>query len=219
MELEMESLPRSPALLEALSDRILHGMPHAVWREVFLGAGQEGIRFEQRQLSLVHVDSDPTPGDGAGHLAFRGALKVLAARYGGQLDPIGEASALLAFDEPAAAVRMAMALQRRNVERSLRVGVVSGPCVLGEFEAAGYCFSTPVGTLPDRAARAAAAAASGSIVISPETYGPLERELDAETTGCLLMHEYHDSNFAHATITFTPPNNAALSTFAGLGLT
>ena len=58
-------------LLEALSDKVLHQLPPAVWRELFLGAGRDSICFEERELTLVHADAPVRPGqEGAATESF-----------------------------------------------------------------------------------------------------------------------------------------------------
>ena len=95
-----------------------------------------------------------------------------------------------------------------------------GGTVIGTFRSEGQTRCTLLGPEVGLAAKVAATAASGSIVISPETYALVQHEIQAETAGCLLTEEFHDSDLAQASITPTPTRgNAELSTFAGLGLT
>jgi hypothetical protein len=162
-------------LLEALSDKVLHQLPPAVWRGLFLGEGRDSIRFEQRHLTLVHADVDVPQGQPGGATErFYEELQRLNTRHNGRLDPYVAATALATFENPGAAVRMAMELQRAAGDVALRVGVVSGICTLAFFRAQGRLWCTPLGEQPERAAHVARSAAVGGIVISPETYGPGE---------------------------------------------
>jgi hypothetical protein len=162
-------------LLEALSDKVLHQLPPAVWKELFLGAERENIRFEQRELTLVHADAAAPAGRRRGATeTFYQELQRINARHGGRLDPYVNATALVTFEEPAAAVRMAMELQQADTGVPLRVGVVSGPCTLAFFRAQGRLWCTPLGRQPARAAEVASTAAVGGIVISPESFAPSE---------------------------------------------
>ncbi|NML48170.1 hypothetical protein HHL11_30760 [Ramlibacter sp. G-1-2-2] len=160
-------------LLEALSDKVLHQLPPAVWKGLFLGEGRASIHFERRHLTLVHADAR-LPADASPEAwgRFCHELQRLAARYQGRLDPYGNANVLATFEDPAAAVRMAMALQRAAEGLDLRVGVVSGPCTLAFFRCQGRLWCTPLGSQPERAAQVASGAVAGGIVISPETYTP-----------------------------------------------
>ena len=164
---------QEPLLLEALSDKVLHQLPPAVWKNLFLGAERDSIRFEERTLTLVHADAEvPAGGQGTVTERFYQDLQRLNARHGGRLDPYVNATALVTFEDPGAAVRMAIELQRAATEVPLRIGVASGPCMLAFFRAQGRLWCTPLGDQPARAAKVAASAAPGRIVISPETYNP-----------------------------------------------
>ncbi|HVE52464.1 MAG TPA: hypothetical protein VNB23_03650, partial [Ramlibacter sp.] len=169
----MEASQDLALLLEALSDKVLHQLPAAVWKNLFLGAERESIRFEERLLTLVHADADvPAGGQGSVTERFYHELQRLNAQHGGRLDPYVNATALVTFEDPGAAVRMAIELQRAAHDVPLRIGVVSGPCVLAFFRAQGRLWCTPLGEQPARAAKVAAGAAAGRIVISPETCQP-----------------------------------------------
>lgn len=171
----METSHEHALLLEALSDKVLHQLPPAVWKDLFLGAERQSIRFEQRHLTLVYADVDVPPGQpGAATERLYQEVQRLNTRHNGRLDPYVNATLLATFENPGAAVRMAMELQRAAAGVALRIGVVSGACTLAFFRVQGRLWCTPLGTQPQRAAQVAAKASPGSIVISPETYGPNE---------------------------------------------
>lgn len=203
----MEEINDEALLLEALSDKVLHQLPPAVWKGLFLGEGRDTIHFEQRHLTLVHADarlSDGAPADAWER--FCRELPQLAARYQGRLDPYGNATALVTFEDPAAAVRMGMALQRAAAGLDLRVGVVSGPCSLAFFRAQGRLWCTPLGSQPGRAALVAAGAMPGGIVISPETYSPGETQLARHAA------DFQDSEVDLSTLASIPvPQQAGAS--------
>jgi hypothetical protein len=162
-------------LLEALSDKVLHQLPPAVWKELFVGAGRGSIRFEHRQLTLVHADAAvPAGHPGSATERFYQELQRINSRHGGRMDPYVNATALVTFDDPGAAVRMAMELQQCAGHVALRVGIVSGTCTLAFFRAQGRLWCTPLGRQPARAAEVAASAIVGGIVISPESFAPGE---------------------------------------------
>ena len=166
----MEEINDESMLLEALSDKVLHQLPPSVWKGLFLGEGRQGIVFEQRPLTLVHVDAELQAGaTSEAWETFCLELQRLAARHRGRLDPYVNATALITFEDPGAAVRMGMALQRAAAGLDLRIGIASGPCVLAFIRAQGRLWCTPLGFQPERAAKVAASAAVGGIVISPET--------------------------------------------------
>ncbi|MCW3005209.1 MAG: adenylate cyclase-like protein [Conexibacter sp.] len=173
----MENMQDESLWLESLSDKVLHQLPHAVWRGLFLGPERESIHFEQRHLTLVYVDIDVPAGQpGAATDRFYQELQKLNTRHNGRLDPYVNATALATFENPGAAVRMAIELQRAAAGIALRIGVVSGLCTLAFFRVQGRLWCTPLGAQPARAAEVAATAAVGGIVISPETYGANDQQ-------------------------------------------
>lgn len=181
-------------LLEALSDKVLHQLPPAVWKELFLGAGHETIRFEQRHLTLVHADADMPAGQpGSATESFYQELQRLNTRHNGRLDPYVDATALVTFEDPGAAVRMALQLQQAATGVHLRIGVVGGLCTLAYFRAQGRLWCTPLGRQPARAAEVARGAEVGGIVISPETYEPSLKESRRRLQAALPMPDFHDS--------------------------
>lgn len=181
-------------LLEALSDKVLHQLPHGLWKELFLGAGHETIRFEQRLLTLVHVDAEAPAGEpGSVTESFYQELQRLNTRHNGRLDPYVDATALVTFEDPGAAVRMALQLQQGSRGVALRIGVVGGLCTLAYFRAQGRLWCTPLGRLPARAAEVARTAAVGGIVISPETYEPSLKNARRSAPPRQPMPDFHDS--------------------------
>jgi class 3 adenylate cyclase len=160
-------------LLEALSDKVLHQLPPAVWKQLFLGEGRDSIHFERRQLTLVHADAVLQLDGLDAWESFSRKLQPLAVHYRGRLDPYNNAMALVTFEDPSAGVRMALALQRISAGVGLQVGVVTGPCILAFFRVQGRLWCTPLGAEPARAAQVAASANLGGVVISPETYAPV----------------------------------------------
>jgi len=171
----MQVIQERALLLEELSDKVLHQLPAAVWKGLFLGPERDSIRFEQRHLTLVHADlSAAAAGSGAAIERFQHQLQSLNTRHNGRLDPYQDSAALVTFENPGAAVRMAIELQRSAQDVALRIGVVSGVCTLGYFRVHGRLWCTPLGGQPERAAAVAATTSVGGIVISPETYGPNE---------------------------------------------
>jgi hypothetical protein len=179
-------------LMEALSDKVLHQLPPKVWKDLMLGAGRGSIRFEQRHLTLVHVDAQTPVGQpGSATERFYQDLQRINARHDGRLDPYVDAAALVTFEDPGAAMRMAMELQRAAGDVRLRIGVISGVCTLAFFRAQGRLWCTPLGSQPARAAEVAATAVLGGIVVSPEAYG--YDDADTRPAGLEFGAEFQDS--------------------------
>jgi hypothetical protein len=179
-------------LLEALSDKVLHQLPPKVWKDLMLGGGRDSIRFEQRHLTLVHVDAQTPVGQpGSATESFYQDLQAINARHDGRLDPYVDAAALVTFEDPGAAMRMAMELQRAAGEVRLRIGIVSGLCTLAFFRAQGRLWCTPLGSQPARAAEMAARAVIGGIVVSPEAYS--SDEIVTRPAGLDFDADFQDS--------------------------
>jgi class 3 adenylate cyclase len=169
----MESNEERALWLEELSDKVLHRLPAVVWKNLFLGPEGDSIRFEQRHLTLVHADLSAESADGTDAVErFHRQLQKLNSRHHGRLDPYQHGAALLTFENPGAAVRFAIELQRAAQGVALRLGIVSGICTLAYFRVQGRLWCTPLGRQTERAAYVAAGASVGGMVISPETYGP-----------------------------------------------
>ncbi|HEX7890037.1 MAG TPA: hypothetical protein VF522_11820 [Ramlibacter sp.] len=196
----MDANQDTALLLEALSDKVLHQLPPAVWKDLFVGAERDSIRFERRRLTLVHAEAGVLPGEpGSLTESFYQDLQRLNGRHGGRLDPYVNATALATFDDPGAAVRFALELQRAAQGVALRIGVASGVCTLAFFRVQGRLWCTPLGTQPARAADVAASADVGGIVISPETCDPTDFSvrLRADTHASL---DFHDSEIDLSTL-------------------
>ena len=101
----------------------------------------------------------------------------------------------------------------------LRMGVHTGICDIGTFRSDLDWYCALIGPETELAAKVAATAAMGSIAISPETYALVKDDIHADTSGCLLMEEFHDSDLAQVCLTPAPAKRTehAPSTFAGLG--
>ena len=200
----MHSVQERALLLEALSDKVLHRLPPAIWKGLFLGEERGSIRFEQRPLTLVHAELRGA--DQASAVHFHQSVQALNTRHNGRLDPYQDNAALVTFENPGTAVRMAIALQRSSAHGALSIGVVSGVCTLAYFRVPGRLWCTPLGEQPERAAAVAATASGGGIVISPETYG--------SDAGRLGLHadadapEFADSELDLSTLALAPVREA-----------
>jgi hypothetical protein len=200
----MDSTQGEALWLEALSDKVLHQLPAKVWKDLILGAGRGSVRFEQRHLTLVHVDAQTPvgqPGSATEH--FYQELQRINARHDGRLDPYVDAAALVTFEDPAAARRMAAELQRAAGPVRLRIGIVSGECTLAFFRAQGRLWCTPLGEQPARAAEVAATAAIGGIVVSPEAYG--DDDLATRPAGLDFGADFEDSERDMSSLTADEP--------------
>jgi CheY-like chemotaxis protein len=204
--------------LDALSEKLSRHLAPEAWQALFHGADADEIRFDERPMTVLYADNGGLAWTReADHGSFAAEAGWLATRHRGQLDEFVWDATVAMFEDPQAAVRMAMDLQRTALDLQLRIGVHTCEAVIGTFRSGGKLRCTLVGAETALAAKVAATAASGSIVISPETYALVQHEIHADTAGCLVTEEFHDSDLAQACIT-PAPTRGDLSTFAGLSL-
>lgn len=205
--------------MEELGEKLARQLTPQAWQHLFNGPELESIAFDEQRVTLLYAETTRLPGFGdRDRDSFTAEIDWLATRYHGRLDAHVYGATVAFFDNPHAAVRMAMDLQRIASELQLRIGVHTGTAVIGTFRSAGVSHCTLLGPEVGLAAKVAATAATGSIMISRETYGLVQDDLHANMAGCLLTEEFHDSDLAQACLT-PAPRNEAMSTFAGLGLT
>lgn len=197
-------------LLEALTTRVAPHLPAQDWTGV-------PVVTERRTLTLLYVDrphadpADPAP-------VPELDLEWLAARHHGIRDRFTPHGALVFFDDAVQAVRMALALQRTAGELRLRMGVTTASCHVAGFSRDGDAYITLLGAEDELAARVAAAATGGSILISPSTYTLVRDAVQADTRDCLLAEELDTRQQPLASLTPAPPRGGEdCSTFAGLG--
>jgi CheY-like chemotaxis protein len=206
--------------VEALSEKLARHLSPESWQRLFHGPEYGTIRFEEKQQTVLYAEG---PGleamDERERDSLAAELEWLATRHHGSVDRFVDAAGVVCFDEPAACVRMAMDLQRSARELRLRIGVHTGVCDIATFRCDFEWRSTLVGSETERAAKVAAAAAVGSISVSPETYALVREDIHADAAACLLTEEFHDSDLAQVCLMPAPAkgNEHAASTFAGLG--
>ena len=172
------------------------------------------VQLERRTLTLLYVERTRSVADEALEMQ----LEWLAARHHGIRDRLAKADgALIFFADAVDCVRMAMALQRAAAPLRLRMGISTASCQVATFSRGGEAHATLLGAESELAARVAAAASSGSILISPSTYALVRDAVHADSQG-LLAEELDTHHQPLASITATPTRTGGdLSTFAGLG--
>jgi hypothetical protein len=198
------------SLLETLSDRLLSDFPLEFWRKVFLGPGYERIRFERETVTFLCTDMlDPewTPEE----------IGMLAARYGGRVERCDQRT-VLAFPQARKALELALLLQR-TCAVSLPIALLTANCTMAVFELDGKPHRLATGNEVRQAETWAERTTPGSIHISAQTYRCLGPANDWQPRAALIATELQGEEVTSAAITLAPSRNAAMSTFAGLGLT
>jgi CheY-like chemotaxis protein len=207
--------------MEWLSEKLSRHLSAYEWQRLFRGPELAGIRFEEQRYTLVYAETTGLPAWGDRERdAFEADLHWLAVRHDGQVDPYMFGAALVYFEDPHAAIRMATELQRSAAGLMLPVGIHSASCVLAHFTIDGMPHTTLVGPQALQAARVAATAAGGSIAISPDAYALVQDTIRADAGPSVVMEEFQDSDLAQASLTPAPQRGGqGPSTFAGLGRT
>lgn len=203
--------------MEELSERLSRHLTPACWQRLFHGPGIETIRFEQKTLTLLYAETAlmPPHGDPARD-EFTNDVQWLITRFGGEVDVFAHGAVLAYFDDPHDCVRMATELQRSCRQNLLHIGVHTGTVVIGAFRSEGVERCALLGPETGLAAKVAASAATGSIMISPQAYSLVQDTLQEHSAGCLLMEEFLDGDVPQACLMPAP---VEMSSFAGLGLT
>ncbi|MBC7603702.1 MAG: hypothetical protein H7255_13715, partial [Ramlibacter sp.] len=154
------------------------------------------------------------------HDAVIAEVEWLAAQHEGVHDRFFDAAAVVFFEDPTDALRMALELHLAAGEVGLRMGMGTGICDVGFFRHDSIENCTLIGTETRYAARMARHAASGSIAISPETCEVIKDELRAELSNCSVTREF-DQDEDISVICVTPPSMRtpqAQSKFESVGL-
>ncbi|HYF41101.1 MAG TPA: response regulator [Ramlibacter sp.] len=206
--------------MEALSERLSRHLQPESWSRLFHGPDQGTIAFEQSLQTVLYVEcADLANWSERDRESFRAEVAWLATRHQGTVDLYAWDGTAVFFEDPAASVRMATDLQRSACELRLRMGITTSICDVASFRCEGVVQRTLIGPEAAVAAKVAATAACGSIVIAPEAYALVQAEVHADTQGCVLTEEFQDSDLATASLTPAPvPGGTAASTFAGLSM-
>ena len=199
------------ALIDALSQRMMRHGDMEAWRALFLGPRYDSIRFETLQLSMVSADA---PQDGI----TDDERLALALRFDGMMQPSRKVDLILCFQDPAMALKAAMALQRLGGSRKVRTALTTSACNVAFFRGEQGDECLVIGAGIEDAEQALAAAPHGTLSVCGRTYGLLEEGLGQHVQNALVMTEHDEDMVTGASITLAPTQSAALSTFAGLGL-
>ena len=198
-------------MLEAFSNRMLRHGDVDAWRRVFLGPAYGSIQFETVQVTIVAADAP---------LAAISAeeRQELADRLGGDMQPSRQVELVLAFDDAAIALRGAVMLQRLSAGRRVRTALTSALCTVASFDAERVGQRVVFGPEVEEAEAALAQAARGTIVLSASTYALLGEGVGDQVRDGVVTTELDQQTVTRACITLAPHASAAMSTFAGLGL-
>lgn len=198
-------------MLEAFSNRMLRHGDVDAWRRVFLGPAYGSIRFETAQVTLVAADAPLAA-------ISPEERQELADRLGGDLQPSRRVELVLAFDDAASALRGAVMLQRLSAGRRVRTALTSAVCTVACFDAERVGQRVLFGPEVEEAEAGLEHAARGTIVLAASTYALLGEGVGEQVQDGVLTTELDQQTVTRACITLAPHASAAMSTFAGLGL-
>jgi len=203
-------------LVDALSQRVLRHLSASAWRSLFLRPVEEVTQTTPVYGTLLCAAAQVpawTP-----NAAAQRDLEFLARSHGGDLDPFPAACGLVRFDDPKAALAMAVELQQAASEVRYQVGIATGECILATLQLEGAPLPVLVGGVVERVEALTRQATAGSIRLAPESFALLQDDV-ARITGCMVATEYEGDAAGATSLMLAPRSNAFLSTFAGLGLT
>ena len=196
---------------EVLSQRLLRHCGVSAWREVFLGTASPTLRFAARQYTLLA--SDAPLADFSGEEA-----RLLAEHLGARLQPSSAVELVLAFEQPVAALHAALVLQRLATGQRVRSALTTAMCTEASYDTADGARRLVIGGAIEAAEAALGQAVPGTLVLCAQSYALLADQIAEHAPDGLLATELEDETVRQASITLAPTASAALSTFAGLGL-
>jgi hypothetical protein len=206
----MQAAPATPLAMDTLSQHLLEHKERTLWRKVFLAGEQCQVEFLDGDLYLVCTDAPR-------HRWHASELELFAQRFGGWHEPLGDGDALLAFRDPACALRAALLLQQVGADSSVRAALTTARCSVACIDADGgmRCVVLPPESCqPEEALRRVP---PSTLLICSDTYAALEPLLAEEAGDVLVTTEYDPGELPEASITLLPQATSAMSTFAGLG--
>ncbi|TFZ04867.1 response regulator [Ramlibacter rhizophilus] len=160
--------------LEVLGERLARSLSPGEWETLFRGTAEPSVELVEAPVCLVLVCAAALNGTQEERQAMRANLAALAARHGGALDRFERDASVLIFDEPAAALNAARALQRHG--EGLRMVLHDVHAELARFAGPEGIERTLLGGEAERLALACADAGPG-ITLTPAAYAALRGEL------------------------------------------
>ncbi|MBL0418853.1 response regulator [Ramlibacter sp. AW1] len=180
---------RQARRMEALGERLARQLPKEQWEALFRGEGRSGIAFELLPVSLLLVQAAYMSGSVGDRSEFLAQVAELAGSQGGTVDRYEREATVLLFEQPAAALRTAMALQQRYGAPNLRLGLHDMPAEIARFSCGQTAERTLVGSEVSAARRATAHSGSG-ITLSPAACAALREELHSCRSRVLFTARY-----------------------------
>jgi PAS domain S-box-containing protein len=209
-----ENLSEKSAALESLSGKLAKYLAPQVYDSIFAGRQDAKIVSQRKKLTICFSDiagftetTDRMESEDLTQLLnhYLTEMSEIATKHGATIDKYVGDAIVMFFGDPesrgvkedaTAAVKMALAMQRRIVELAevwrdagiqtplrCRIGIHTDFCTVGNFGSAVRMDYTIIGGAVNLASRLEHEAAPGSVVISYETYANVKDEILCEEQG------------------------------------
>jgi len=209
-----ENLSEKSAALESLSGKLAKYLAPQVYDSIFAGKQDAKIVSQRKKLTICFSDiagftetTDRMESEDLTQLLnhYLTEMSKIATEHGATIDKYVGDAILMFFGDPEsrgvredalAAVKMALAMQRRIVELAdiwrdagiqsplrCRIGIHTDFCTVGNFGSADRMDYTIIGGAVNLASRLEHEAAPGSVLISYETYANVKDEIVCEEQG------------------------------------
>ena len=206
-----QALAEERRKLEELSDKLSRYLSPQIYEAIFAGATDARVQTARKKLTVVFTDiksftattEEMEPEDMTFLLNdYLTKMSEIALEHGGTIDKYVGDAIMVFFGDPEtkgvkqdalAAVRMAIAMQRRMVDLRakwadmgyrlpfhIRCGINTGYCNVGNFGSEQRIDYTIIGGQVNLAARLESICEPDGVVISYETYSHVRDEFDAE---------------------------------------
>jgi PAS domain S-box-containing protein len=209
-----ENLSEKSAALESLSGKLAKYLAPQVYDSIFAGRQDAKIVSQRKKLTICFSDiagftetTDRMESEDLTQLLnhYLTEMSEIATKHGATIDKYVGDAIVMFFGDPesrgvkedaTAAVKMALAMQRRIVELAevwrdagiqtplrCRIGIHTDFCTVGNFGSAVRMDYTIIGGAVNLASRLEHEAAPGSVLISYETYANVKDEILCEEQG------------------------------------
>ena len=209
-----ESLSEKSQALESLSGKLAKYLAPQIYNSIFAGRQDAKIVSQRKKLTICFSDiagftetTDRMESEDLTQLLnhYLTEMSKIATEYGATIDKYVGDAIVMFFGDPEtrgvkqdalAAVKMAIAMQKRNAELAevwrnagiqtplrCRIGIHTDFCTVGNFGSADRMDYTIVGGAVNLASRLEHEATPGSVLISYETYANVKDEIVCEEQG------------------------------------
>jgi PAS domain S-box-containing protein len=218
IKLREESLAEKSQALESLSGKLAKYLAPQVYNSIFAGRQDARIASQRKKLTICFSDiagftetTDRMESEDLTQLLnhYLTEMSKIATEYGATIDKYVGDAIVMFFGDPEtrgvtqdalAAVKMAIAMQKRNAELAevwrnagiqtplrCRIGIHTDFCTVGNFGSADRMDYTIIGGAVNLASRLEHEAPPGGVLISYETWANVKDEILCEEQGSISV--------------------------------